>query len=233
MVVSPFLPRSLGALKSEGGRSQGQGPLFLGGPKKISRRAKAAWRQMFFGGTWNPEGGASRSRGPQLGRARELPRSCAREKRERTGNCKSDAIWIGLLGGTRVRFTGTLPFTGVEGDWIAEQRIGQIQSAVARRRKVGSLTRQGCTGILALGASPCRCSRRFTVLREPWSTSGATRSARSLIRVKKACPETWVPTTYSFSVSALLSTVFSTVRRRNWPSRSDGTNIELSRIRES
>jgi hypothetical protein len=35
---------------------------------------------MFLGGSGNPKGGVSRSRGPQLRRARELPRSCAREK---------------------------------------------------------------------------------------------------------------------------------------------------------
>jgi hypothetical protein len=63
---------------------------------------------MFFGGTGNPEGGASRSRGPQICWARELPRSCAREKRERRGNCGSDAISEWRSGVTRVRTPGTI-----------------------------------------------------------------------------------------------------------------------------
>src|ERR1051325_5389023 len=88
--VSLFLPRSLGAPGKRGGPLPRTRAAFSGGTEKdFPEGAGRDQRQMFFGGTGNPKGGDSRSRGPQCRRARELPRSCAREIRVRNGEQNS------------------------------------------------------------------------------------------------------------------------------------------------
>src|ERR1051325_1597206 len=84
--VSLFLPRSLGAPGKRGGPLPRTRSAFSGGTEKdFPKGAGRDSGTCFLGEPETRRAAFRRSRGPQFRRARELPRSCAREIRVRNG----------------------------------------------------------------------------------------------------------------------------------------------------
>lgn len=74
-----FLPRSLGALRSTAGCSQGKGRFQEGPPRMIFCRRQP----QILVGAGSPEGGASRSRGPQSAGRGNYPEAVPEENKDR------------------------------------------------------------------------------------------------------------------------------------------------------
>ena len=146
---------------------------------------------MFFGGAGKPEGSVSRSRGPQFRRARELPRSRAREKRGRTGNCNSDAISGWRSGLKRLRTPGVI--SGLAVLVRPDRKTGRVHSPARSevlREVRGPVSCFASCCSLGQGKTDCR---GYQSTRAPATGSGKfllTRSRGSIeLSAKKSVQE--------------------------------------------